>query len=300
MKRFWIGLLCPALRAINNYIDKYLLSKIFHEERNLSVLLIFSSIIWIVALTIIRFFAGNVFAISTLDKLVVMWGGILYILSLVPYLYAMRKDDASTVVPLFQMIAPISLILGYFFLGESLSIKQLLGFIIVFVSSVLLSLDITHKIKFKHQVFLWMLLSCVLTSFMYIAFKRVHIETPFWTTMFWQYVWFGVVSLVLLCIPGYAKSFLNLFKVNKFKIISLNAINEWVNVIAIIIMNYISILTFVGLAQLINGFQPMFVFIYGVILTLLFPKIIKEDISKVIVIQKIICFLLMLFWLYLL
>ncbi len=111
MQRIWIGLLCPALRAISNYMDKYLLSKFFQEEKNLSILLIFSSIIGIVLLPFIFFFADNVFAISTINKLLMIGGGAIYIFSLIPYLYALNKDDASNVVPLFQMIAPISLIL---------------------------------------------------------------------------------------------------------------------------------------------------------------------------------------------
>lgn len=124
MKRIRIGILSPALRAICNYVDKYLLSKVFHEEKNLSVLLIFSSIIGIVLLPFIRFFANDVFTISNINKLMMIGGGVVYILSLIPYLYALNKDDASTVVPLFQLVAPISLIMGYFFLGETLSTQQ--------------------------------------------------------------------------------------------------------------------------------------------------------------------------------
>ena len=149
MKRFLIWLLSPALRAICNYIDKYLLSKIFNEESNLSVLLIFSSAIWIIALPFIWMFANNVFAISTMHKLVMIWWGIWYILSLIPYLYAINKEDASTVVPLFQLIAPISLILGYFILGEALTMNQFRGFLIVLWASIILSLDFSKKLKFK-------------------------------------------------------------------------------------------------------------------------------------------------------
>jgi len=300
MQRIRIGLLCPALRAISNCIDKYLLSKVFYEEKNLSVLIIFSSIIWIAILPFIIIFADNVFVISNMNKLLMIWWWMIYIISIIPYLYALNKDDASTVVPLFQMVAPVSLILWYLLLGESISTQQLIGFLVIFVSSFVLSLDVTQKIKFKYQTFFLMLISCILISLMYIVFKRVDVQASFWTTAFWQYIWFGIVSIVLLCIPWYAKSFIHLFKNNKVKIIWLNAISEIVNVVAIIIMNYISILTFVWLAQLMNWFQPVFVFIYGIILTLLFPKTIKEKYSKIIIIQKIICFSLMVFWLYLL
>lgn len=300
MKRIWIGLLPPALRAITNYIDKYLLSKVFHEEKNISVLLIFSSIVGIIALPFILIFADNVFAISTLNKIVMIGSGVIYVLSIIPYLYALKKDETSTVAPLFQMVAPITLILWYFLLGESLSTQQLIWFLVIFISSFALSLDLTHKIKFKYEIFLLMFVSCALISLKFVAFKRVDIQASFWTTTFWEYVWFGLASIFLLCIPWYAKSFFRLFKRDKYKIISLNWLNEIFGLGGVAIMNYVSILTLVGLAQLMNGFQPIFIFIFGILLTRLLPKIVKENYSKVVVIQKILCFALILFWLYLL
>jgi uncharacterized membrane protein len=300
MKRIWIGLLPPALRAITNYIDKYLLSKVFHEEKNLSVLLIFSSIVGIIVLPFILIFADNVFAISTFNKIVMIGSGVIYILSIIPYLYALKKDETSTVAPLFQMVAPITLILWYFLLGESLSTQQLIGFLIIFISSFALSLDLTHKIKFKYEIFLLMFASCALISLKFIAFKWVDIQASFWTTTFWEYVWFGLASIFLLCIPWYAKSFFRLFKKDKYKIISLNWLNEIFGLGGIAIMNYVSILTLAGLAQLMNGFQPLFIFVFGILLTLLLPKIIKEKYSKTVIIQKILCFVLILIWLYIL
>ncbi len=300
MGRIRIGLLCPALRAISNYIDKYLLSKVFIGEKNISVLLIFSSIIGIVILPIILLFNHHVFAISNVNKLLMMASGAVYILSLIPYLYALNKDDTSTVIPLFQMIAPISIILWYFIFGEILHTQQLVWFLIIFLSSIIISLDITHKIQFKHKIFLLMFLSCVLSSCNYIIFKRVDIHSTFWVTAFWEYIWFWIIGIALLCIPWYAKSFLRLFKNNKFKIIGLNFINEIINILGVIIMSYVSVITFVWLAQLMSGFQPVFVFVYGILLTLFFPKLIKEEYSKTIIIQKTICIALMIFWLFLL
>lgn len=300
MQRIRIGLLCPALRALSNYIDKYLLSNIFHEEKNLSVLLIFSSIVWVIVIPFALFFSDNIFAISNINKVLMILWWMIYVISIIPYLYALKKDDTSTIVPLSQMIAPISLLLWYIIFNETLNIQQLIWFFIIFIASFLLSLDIRHKTTFKYKWFLLMLLSCLLISFKYIIFKRVNIETSFRTTAFWEYIWFIVISVFLLLIPWYAKSFIRLFKNNKIKIIWLNAITEISNIIAIIIMSYISTITFIWFAQLMNGMQWVFVFLYWIILTLIFPKIIKETYSTIIVIQKVVCFSLIIFWLYLL
>ena len=77
-------------------------------------------------------------------------------------------------------------------------------------------------------------------------------------------------------------------KQNKLKVIGINGINEIFNIIAKIAFNYATILTPVTMIWIINGIQPVFVFIFGIILTLLFPKISKEDVSKKTLIQRII------------
>lgn len=48
----------------------------------------------------------------------------------------------------------------------------------------------------------------------------------------------------------------------------------------------------IALVSFLNGFQGAFVFILGILGTLLFPKYIKEDLNKRVVIQKIVCILL--------
>lgn len=300
MQRIGLGLIATTLRAIWSYIDKYLLSKFFNTENNLSILMIFSAIIWLFILPIIYYFNPHILQISNIHKFILIVSWAIYIFSLIPYLYALKKEDTSVVIPLFQMIPAISLFIGYVVLKEIPSWQQILWFIIIFISSIILSLDLWAKYKFRWKTFWLMFLSSFLISLNYLLFKIVQIEAGFWTTAFREYMWWWIVWVLLLLIPGYSKSFLRLFKQHKTKIISLNFTNEILNIIAKLILSYVVTITFLWFAPLVNGFQPFIIFIMWILLTLFFPKYIKEKYSKKIVIQKILCFVLMLLGLLLL
>lgn len=109
---------------------------------------------------------------------------------------------------------------------------------------------------------------------------------------FWYQIGLLLVGISLINIKGFRNDFLKLIK-NKGKMfLSLNITNEVLNLIANLMVNFAVLTIPLALANTLMGFQGAFVFIIGVIGTLLFPKIIKEDLDKRSVIQKIFCIIL--------
>ena len=187
------------------------------------------------------------------------------------------------------MIPVFSFILGYLFLGETLNINQIIGGIIILVSSVFISLNITEikKIHMKWDVFLLMVFSSILYSLNFIFFKYFVVETNFFIASFWEYVGFGLFGIFLMVfIKSYREGFINVLKTNRTQVLAVNITNEIVNIIAKVSFNYATILAPVTLIWIVNGIQPFFVFLFGIILTILFPKISKEDISKRTLLQR--------------
>lgn len=289
MNWFLIALLPPIFWSITNHIDKYLLTKFFNKGAVGSVM-IFSASISILLLPVIAIIHPAVLQQFNLSYLLIAVNGSFYLLATLPYFYALDKDDASLTIPLFQMIPVFSFILGYIFLGETLSINQILGGIIILVSSIFISLNLADikKIHMRWDVFLLMLLSSILYSLNFIFFKYFVVETNFFIASFWEYVGFGLFGLFLLIfIKSYREGFTNVLKTNKTQVLGVNVINEIVNITAKISFNYATVLAPVTLVWIINGLHPLFVFLFGIILTVLFPKISKEDISKKTLVQRI-------------
>ena len=288
MNWFLIALLPPIFWSITNHIDKYLLTKFFNKGAVGSVM-IFSASISILLLPVIAIIHPAVLQQFHPNYLLIAVNGSFYLLATLPYFYALDKDDASLTVPLFQMIPVFSFILGYLFLGETLNIKQIIGGIIILVSSVFISLNITEikKIHMKWDVFLLMVFSSILYSLNFIFFKYFVVETNFFIASFWEYVGFGLFGIFLMVfIKSYREGFINVLKTNRTQVLAVNITNEIVNIIAKVSFNYATILAPVTLIWIVNGIQPFFVFLFGIILTILFPKISKEDISKRTLLQR--------------
>ena len=290
MNWFLIALLPPIFWSLTNHIDKYLISKYF-KGGAIGAVMIFSASIAILLLPIIIIIQPSVLQNFNISYLLIATNGTLYLLATLPYFYALEKDDASLTVPLFQMIPVFSFILGYIFLKETLNLTQIIGGVIIMISSIFISLNISDikKMRMKWDVFGLMALSSILYALNFIIFKHFAIETDFWTTSFWEYIGFALFGIfLLLFIKSYRKGFLNAIRQNKFQVLGINGLNEIFNIIAKIAFNFASILTPVTMVWIINGLQPVFVFLFGIVLTLLLPKISQEDISKKTLIQRII------------
>jgi len=295
MNWFLIALLPPALWSITNHFDKYLLSKYFKGE-GLGALMIISSIVGLLLLPFIILFHPEVIANFNLKYLLISLNGFFYLLATIPYFYALQKDEASIAVPLFQMVTVFTFFLSYLVLKETLNPNQIIGGMIIIIGAVLISLDLTihKKVKFKKGVFLLMAFSSLLYAINFLFFKYFAIDGNFWITSFWEYIGFAIFAVLLLIfIKPYRKEFFKVIKINKLSMLSINGINEILNIIAKASFNFASLLAPITLIWIVDGFQPFFVFIYGIILTLFFPKISQENISKNVLIQKFLAITIM-------
>ena len=232
----------------------------------------------------------------SLNSILIAINGFIYILAVLPYFYALQKDEASICVPLFQLIPVFSYVLAYFILGETLTNNQILGGLLVVAGAIGISLDLSNKkkIKFKKEVFWLMMLSSIIFALNFLFFKYFAIQSSFWYTSFWEYVGFTIfAALLMIFVKSYREQFISVMKTNRVFVITLNGLNEILNIIAKISFNFASLLTPITVTWIVNGFQPFFVFTYGVILTLLFPKIVNEKIDKNSIVHKITAILIM-------
>ncbi len=301
MNWFLIALIPPALWAVTNHFDKYLLSKYF-KGGGVGALMVFSSMIGVCLLPVIYLLHPEVINNFEMKFILIALNGFFYVLAVLPYFYALTKDDASVSAALFQIIPVFSYILAYFVLGETLSITQIIGGLIIIAGAVLITLDLTDqkKIKFKGEIFALMTLSCLLFAINFLFFKFFAIQYSFWVTSFWEYTGFAIfASLLLMFVKPYRQEFVNVLKTNSLAVITINGISELINIVAKVSFNIASLLTPITLTWLVDGLQPFFIFIYGVLLTLFLPSISMENITKKVLTQKIVAIIVMVGGIYL-
>jgi hypothetical protein len=100
----------------------------------------------------------------------------------------------------------------------------------------------------------------------------------------------GLLGISLLCVPQYRK---NVMKVNYKKVGPIILLDDAISMIGTFCSRYALTLTLVALIEIFSSIQSLFLLVFGISLTLFFPKIIKEDISRATIINKIIVGLVM-------
>lgn len=288
MNWFLIALIGPILYAISNHLDKFVLGK-YCGNIKAGALVIFSAFFSVAVLPIVYFVEPSVFSLGFKTSMILMLNGTINIICLALYFEALKEDESSVVVPFYQTIPVLSFILGYFVLGEVLNLDQIIGGGLILFGTLIISLSFAgKKIKIRKKVAALMLSASLLYAVNAVIFKLIALDAGFWNSVFWEFagnVFAGI--LIFSFISSYRKQFLEVFGTRKSGIIPLNAINESFTLVAEGVSAYAVLLAPVSLVTAVNGLQPLFVFIFGIILTLFVPHLTKESLEKNDIAQKI-------------
>ncbi|MGN6150273.1 MAG: EamA family transporter [Rhizomicrobium sp.] len=288
----WIALaFCgPVLWAISTHIDKYLVEKFF-KEAGVGTLLIFTSLIGLIGLPFIAAFV-DVTSIGATGAWVTSLTGLLYMVAMFFYLRALQQEEATTIAPLFQTSTLFTYAIAYFVLHETLTLERIAGGLLVMASALVISYDPGHKRKFKLPVVM-LILACTATlAVSSVVFKLFAIRDAFWAVTFWNFAGEAVFGAVMLAVPYYRREFVGMFKQHPGAVIGINAANELINLGGGLAARWASLLGPVSLVSAIGGTTSLFVFGFGVLISLFAPKFGREDLSRGSLIQKAIAVVL--------
>jgi drug/metabolite transporter (DMT)-like permease len=287
MNWFFIALWAPFLLACANHNDKFLLS-MYLKEKSIGAIIILSSLFSGVAIPIILFIQREVYDVSLVQGSALVVTGALSVLAAVCYLHALDIDEASFVTPLHQIVPIFAYLLGYFILGETITLTQGLGSFVIIAGALGLSFEFGRRgMRLKRNVVALMLAASLLSAINGVIFKLIAVDKGFWGSLFWGFVGQAMAGLTLLvCAPSYRKDFLDLFKEEKIHAVGLIALSRALFSVSEAVTLYATLLAPVALVLLVNSFQPLFVFTLGIGLTLFFPWVAKESLGRMKLLQK--------------
>lgn len=281
MNWFFIALIGPFFYALTNHIDKILLDKYF-KEGGVGTILLFSSLLSVFALPFFFLADRTILDVGGVQILVLAIVGILNVLVLLCYLIAVKNDEASVVVVFYQLVPVFGCILGYFILGEILTKMQIIAMMIVILGATIISfeIDIDNRFKLRKKVIAPMLAAAFFWALGSVLFKAVAIDENVWRSLFWEHLMLVIVGLgIFIFMRSYRNNFLKAIQSNSKKVLSINFLNEFLYIMGNVAFAYAYLLAPIGLVLLTESFQPIFVLIIGIILTIFFPKISQEKIQ---------------------
>jgi drug/metabolite transporter (DMT)-like permease len=287
MSWFLIALCAPFLLACANHNDKLLLSR-YLKEKSIGSIVIFSSLFSGVAIAIVLFIQPDAYDVTLVQGTALVATGMLSVFAAVCYLHALDLDEASFVTPFYQTVPIFAFFLGYFILGETITLVQGLGSLVIISGALSLSLEFGRRgIRFKRHVVALMLAASFLSAINGVIFKLIAVDRGFWISLLWGFVGQVMAGVILfICVSSYRRDFLGLFRRRKAPVIGLIALSRTLFSVSEAITLYATLLAPVALVLVVNSFQSLFVFALGIVLTLIFPRVAKESLDRTKLLQK--------------
>ena len=290
MSWFLIALIAPFLYALTNHIDKILLDKYF-KKGGVGTMILFSSLLSVIALPFLFLADKTVLNVSSINILVLSVVGILHLLVVVFYLLALKSEEASVAVVFYQLVPVFGCILGYFILGEHLTDRQLIAMAMVILGTTIISFEIDSENKFilRRKTILFMVAAAFCWALGSVVFKAVALEEKLWRSLFWEHLMLTLVGIgIFVFIRSHRTNFLSAIRSNSKAVVSLNVLNESLYILGNIAFAFAFLIAPIGLVLLTESFQPIFVLLIGIFLTIYFPKISAEKIHAKHLWQKVI------------
>ncbi len=290
--------------------DKFLLSKKVHS----SIVYAFYVCIWSFGNIILLGIDPWIPGIQGLALDLV--AGMLFLVTLVFWYKALHQSEATRVVPIVGALTPVfSFILSFVFLGEALSERQFLAFIILIIGGILISIKHTKfyeirevqeriknvfgntfgKIKAEYNPTRRLIINSVVSSLFFAAYyvliKHIYDHQPFIGGFVWSRMGSFLGALLILLVPAWRAKISKRTKTKKkikktawnvffFLFIRLMA------AIAFILLNRAISLGNVALVNSLQGVQYVFLFLIVLFLSSKYPKTIKEEWGSSVILQK--------------
>jgi drug/metabolite transporter (DMT)-like permease len=279
MSWLFFALCGPVLWAISVHLDKYLVERYF-KDTDVIVLLIFTALMGVVLMPIIAWYEPGVFDRDVISIVLMALSGLFYMTGITFYLRALQGHEASMVAPFFQSSPLFGAALAYLVLGETLTGQQLLGGALIVSGVLFVSIGGGAKReRFRWQLAALMLCAGFVLSLSTLIFKAFAVKDEFWATTFWMFAGEALFGVGFLCIGRYRRQFMHLLQSNGGALLAINASNELINLGGGLANRYALIFAPLAIVQALGSTTTLFVFVIGVLLTLLFPGISRENLS---------------------
>jgi drug/metabolite transporter (DMT)-like permease len=284
------SILAPCCWAFSNVLDGAVRRHYIKHDMAMT---------WFISLTrlpviIIFLLIFNVkIPINSSDLLFMILGGALWILPYVFHYKAVEFEEISRIALLGQMIPIFVVFISYFALNEILTANQWLSFILIFSAGIIASL---HKVEgnWRLSKAFWLILTA---TFMWAAsdviFKKFEPGFDDFLSAFFFY-FCGSFSLAVV-MPFFPKSravISQYFFKKDLKMWGLLILDQIFGISGSMAFAYALTIGKASLTAVLIGTQPLFAFIFGLILIRFIPEVVKENLSRRAIIIKSLSFVM--------
>jgi len=274
---YWIipALIAPFINAVNNFADKYLVSGAIKSWKVIPVYGAFfsftvSTAIW----GALGFFSPGIYSLFGVAS------GITTVVAVTAYYKLMSRQDVSEMVFFLGLTTPLILILSYVLLGERISFFQFAGFVLILLAVAL----ITFKKEQAHfrwsQTMALILVADGMWALGAVLMKFAINENSFIRSLCYEGWGMGLAGLMFFSFSSDIRSnFLKNFDRIKKRTLFIFGADEVLSIVGRYVEYFAYSIGPVALVSVAGGAQTFYCILLGLILTIVIPGVIKEDIT---------------------
>lgn len=285
----WIvtGILSHLSWGTSNIIDKYIIS---NRVKNIRVFLVWMS--WLGALTI---FALPWIDFSYPGHTVLLWlalCGFMYTIGFLWYLKAVEISEISRINIWWNLIPVFSLLFGWIFLKELPNQGQFMAMTVLFIASIIGSINFTRDQKFFSPGLWWIIAFCIEFSLYSIIIRMVgqNVSIPF------VFIYINFIRGVSVLFFFASKKFRTEFVTETKRITP--GIGFWL--LATISIDYLGTALGqwalkdgqVALVLSLEGVQALYVFFISLCIAKLWPRALQESTEQKNIVVKVLALIL--------
>ena len=253
---------------------------------------------------VLLFVFGFVAIPETPILLLGLLAGIMRTLFLFALFRALQLFEASRIIPALGGILPIFLLLFVFFFAGDTTIflpKNFLAFLLLVAGAVGISFVRDRRVTL--QSIALAALAAFLGALSFFFSKFIYDAQPFLSGLAWLLAGAFLMSLVFLAFGEVRKEVSRIFQSHKKPTPSSSKKfplwiflgNQAAGTSAALLQNFAIALVPLGLLSFVSaigGVQYLFLFVFAVFLSRRFPSVLKEEVSRSVILQKVISILL--------
>ena len=230
---------------------------------------------------------------NTSNLLFMLLGGILWIFPFVFYYKAVEFEEISRIALLGQMTPIFVALISYFALNEVLTLNQWLAFILILTAGTIASLNKTEG-KWRFSKAFWLLM---LATFMWassdVIFKKFEPGFNGFFSAFFFYFCGSFLLAIFMPLMKKSRAVLAKYFLKKdSKMWTLLILDQIFGISGSMAFAYALTLGKASLTAVFIGTQPLFAFIFGLILIRFVPEVTRESVSRRSLVIKGISFVL--------
>jgi len=290
-----VAIIAYLILAVVNLLDKFLLEKVVPSAKTYTFLV---GVLGLAVIVLAPWFLTWPGWYLLLVNLVI---GALFPIALLLLYHALKIGDVSKIIPLIGGAVPIfTLILAMLFLGERFLSMQWLAIFYLLLGTIMLAyLPTGHNLwstvkswfgltgpKNRQAIMIAIGAGFVFAAF-FVGTKFLYLQQPFLSSFIWIRIGTFLASLALLIPKHFRKEILRGLKKIKGKNSILFFSNQGIAAIGFLLQNYAIFLGSVAIVNALQGVQYAFLLVLAGLISVFFPKLLKENVSKMIIIQKI-------------